>query len=431
VVRLARSTGDADLAARDAALSLVWAALERRGGLEEALDRPPFANLDERERAFARMLAMTMLRRMGAIDARLSARLSKPPPEAVRMLLRLGATQALYLDTPDFAAVDTTVRLAGRDRATRPFKGLINGVLRTLLREARGEDDPETLAPAWLFARWRAAYDAAPARAIAGMIALEPATDLTLRDPGEAGALGPALTARLLPTGSLRTALRGDVASWPGYASGQWWVQDAAAAIPARVLGVRAGEPVLDLCAAPGGKTLQLAAGGGRVTALDRSADRLARLTASLARTRLQAETVVSDALSWSDERRFEAVLLDAPCSATGTFRRHPDVLWASRPGDIASLAGVQSRLLEAAADRVTAGGRLVYCVCSLEPEEGEAQARAFLERRPDFTVSPIAPEEGGAPAPSVLSSGMLRILPTHLEGGIDGFFVARFVRSG
>ncbi|HXQ12682.1 MAG TPA: RsmB/NOP family class I SAM-dependent RNA methyltransferase [Caulobacteraceae bacterium] len=430
MVRPARSADDADLAARDAALGVVRAALERRGGLEEALDRPPFANLDERERPFARMLAMTMLRRLGPIDARLSGRMSKPPPETVRMLLRLGVAQALYLDTPDFAAVDTTVRLAGRDRATRPFKGLINGVLRGLLREAHGEDDPETLAPAWLLARWRAAYGEEEALAIAGMIALEPATDLTLRDPADADALAPALRAMPLPGGSLRTALRGDVAGWPGYAAGRWWVQDAAAAIPARVLGAQAGEVVLDLCAAPGGKTLQLAAAGARVTALDRSAERLARLTASLARTGLQAETVAADVLSWSDQRKFDAVLLDAPCSATGTFRRHPDVLWASRPGDIGSLASLQSRLLGAGADRVRAGGRLVYCVCSLEPEEGEAQVRAFLERRPDFAVSPIATGEGGAPAPSVLPSGMLRILPTQLEGGLDGFFVARFVRS-
>ncbi len=429
-MRPARPADDADLAARDAALGVVKSALERRSGLEEALDRPPFAGLGERERAFARMLAMTMLRRMGVIDARISGRLSKPPPEAVRMLLRLGATQALYLDTPDFAAVDTTVRLAARDRATRPFKGLINGVLRGLLRDARGEDDPETLAPAWLVARWRAAYGEGVARAIAGMIALEPATDLTLRDAADADDLGPALAARQLPGGSLRTALRGDVTSWPGSATGRWWVQDAAAAIPARLLGARADEAALDLCAAPGGKTLQLAAVGARVTAVDRSADRLARLTASLARTRLQAEAVAADALSWSDERRFDAVLLDAPCSATGTFRRHPDVLWATRPGDIASLGALQRRLLDAAADRVGAGGRLVYCVCSLEPEEGEAQARAFLERRPGFTVSPIEAGEGGAPAPSLLPWGVLRILPTHLEGGLDGFFIARFVRS-
>jgi len=420
----------ADLAAREAALDVVQRALARRGGLEEALDQPAFSRLDERNRAFARMLAMTVLRRMGAIDARLDARLGKAPPDAVRMLLRLGAAQALYLETPDFAAVDTTVRLADEKRPTRPFKGLINGVLRGLLREAAGEDDPETLAPSWLFARWRAAYGEAEARAIAGMIAQEPATDLTPRDPGDAEALADALEATPLPGGSLRTPLRGDVSAWPGYADGRWWVQDAAAAIPARLVDARAGEAVLDLCAAPGGKTLQLAAAGARVTALDRSAARLERLTESLQRTGLAAEIVAANAAAWRDPRRFEAVLLDAPCSATGTFRRHPDVLWGSRPGDIASLAGAQGRLMDAAADRVAAGGRLVYCVCSLEPEEGEGQARAFLARHKSFAVAPIAPGEGGAPPASVSPTGMLRILPTHLDGGLDGFFVARFARS-
>ncbi|HXQ45017.1 MAG TPA: RsmB/NOP family class I SAM-dependent RNA methyltransferase, partial [Caulobacteraceae bacterium] len=180
----------------------------------------------------------------------------------------------------------------------------------------------------------------------------------------------------------------------------------------------------------PGGKTLQLAAAGARVTALDRSAARLERLTESLQRTGLAAEIVAANAAAWRDPRRFEAVLLDAPCSATGTFRRHPDVLWGSRPGDIASLAGAQGRLMDAAADRVAAGGRLVYCVCSLEPEEGEAQARAFLARHKSFAVAPIAAGEGGAPPASVSPTGMLRILPTHLDGGMDGFFVARFARS-
>jgi 16S rRNA (cytosine967-C5)-methyltransferase len=376
------------------------------------------------------MLALTLLRRMGPIDAMLDARLARRPPEAVIMLLRLGAAQALYLDTPAFAAVDTTVRMAESRRATRPFKGLVNGVLRGLLREPAADDDPETLAPAWLFARWRAAYGAADARAIAAMIAAEPATDLTPRDPADAEALSAELEASILASGSLRSSLRGDVATWPGYDQGRWWVQDAAAAIPARLLNVRAGEAVLDLCAAPGGKTLQLAAAGARVTALDRSAARLGRLTASLARTGLAAEVVAAPAESWRDPRRFEGVLLDAPCSATGAFRRHPDVLWGCKPGDIGKLASVQRRLLDAAAERVAPGGRLVYCVCSLEQEEGEAQQRAFLARRADFAADPIAPGEGGAPAASTTPDGALRILPQHLEGGLDGFYVARFVKT-
>jgi 16S rRNA (cytosine967-C5)-methyltransferase len=207
-------------------------------------------------------------------------------------------------------------------------------------------------------------------------------------------------------------------------------VQDAAAAIPARLLDVGVGETALDLCAAPGGKTLQLAAAGATVTAVDRSGPRLRRLSQALERCRLAAEVVVAEAGAWSDQRQFDAVLVDAPCSATGTFRRQPDVLWGARPGDIPKLAAVQARLLDTAAARVAARGRLVYCVCSLEPEEGEAQVADFLKRRPDFRVSPIAPEEGDAPAASLRPEGWLRLLPHHREGGQDGFFVVRMVRG-
>jgi 16S rRNA (cytosine967-C5)-methyltransferase len=207
-------------------------------------------------------------------------------------------------------------------------------------------------------------------------------------------------------------------------------VQDAAAAIPARLLGVRPGQTALDMCAAPGGKTLQLASAGARVTALDRSSPRLKRVADNLARTGLAAEVVAVDAASWPDRRTFDAVLLDAPCSATGTFRRHPDVLWAVKPGDVPGLAAVQARLLDAAARRTAPGGRLVYCVCSLEPEEGEGQVAAFLSRAPDVRLDPIAEGEGGAPLASLQPDGALRILPYHLDGGLDGFYVARFRRS-
>ena len=420
------------VAARAAALDLVQAGVARRGGLEEALGRTSFASLPARERAFARALAGTTLRRLGTIDAALDARLKSPPPEAVRWLLRLGAAQLLHMEVATHAAVSVTVELAARSEATRPFKGLVNAVLRGLARDGSPETPPEALAPPWLLARWRAAYGEDAARAIAAAIAEEPPTDLSLRESAGPDLIA-ALQAAPLATGGLRTALRGDVAQWPGYREGGWWVQDASAALPGRLLDVRPGETVLDLCAAPGGKTLQLAAAGGRVTALDRSAARLERLSENLARTGLEAETVTAAAAAWTDPRRFDAVLLDAPCSATGTFRRHPDVLWAARPGDIAKLAGVQSRLLAAAAERVRPGGRLVYCVCSLEPEEGEAQAALFLRVRPDFATAPVAAGEGGAPARAIDAQGHARLLPGGAEPALrgDGFFVARFVRAG
>jgi len=414
---------DTALIARKAALAVLEAALARRGGLDEALAGQ--GRLTAQDRAFARALAMATLRHLGPIDRALDRLLAKEPPAPVRSLLRLGAAQAFWLDVPDFAAVDTTVELA-----PRPLRGLTNAVMRNLLRAGRPPMAPEDLAPPWLYARWRAAWGEAEAAAIAAAISEEPATDLTPKSPVDA-ALAAALEAEVLATGTLRTRRRGDVATWPGFADGRWWVQDAAASLPAQLLAARAGESALDLCAAPGGKTLQLAAAGAAVTALDRSASRLKRVGAALARTGLSAEVVAADAAAWPDARTFDAVLLDAPCSATGTFRRHPDVLWNARPGDIASLVGAQQALLAAAARRTAPGGRLVYSVCSLEREEGEDQARGFLAAHDDFALDPIAPGEAGAPERSLASQGVLRILPHHLPGGLDGFFIARFRRTG
>ncbi|HQN50636.1 MAG TPA: RsmB/NOP family class I SAM-dependent RNA methyltransferase, partial [Phenylobacterium sp.] len=362
------------------------------------------------------------------IDRALEARLAKPPPEAVKNILRLGAAQAFAMGAPAYAAVAASVDLAAASAATRPFKGLVNAVLRKLTREPPNLADPEALAPSWLFARWRAAYGEDTARAIAAVIATEPATDLSLKaaDPTLAGAL----EAESLAGGSLRTAKRGDVSAWPGFDDGTWWVQDANAAVPARLLDAQPGQTALDLCAAPGGKTLQLAATGASVTALDRSAARLERLKENLERTGLAAEIITADAATWEDPRRFEAVLLDAPCSATGTFRRNPDVLWAAKPGDIAALAGVQARMLDAAAAKVAPGGRLVYCVCSLEPEEGEAQTTGFLARHPEFRIEPALPGEAGAPEASLTPDGALRLLPQHRAGGGDGFYAVRFRRT-
>jgi 16S rRNA (cytosine967-C5)-methyltransferase len=417
--------------ARAAALDILTAALARKAGLDAALEGVSLAGLSAQDRGFARALAMTTLRRLGVIDRLLAARLQREPPERVQMVLRLGVAQLFWLDTPAYAAVDSAVALAGADPGTRGFKALVNAVLRRLGRDGAPADDPEALAPPWLFARWRATFGEVEARALAAVIAEEPATDLTPRDPADAQALAEALEAIVLPGGSLRREARGRIEEWPGFAEGRWWVQDAAAAIPVRLLDAKPGEVVADICAAPGGKALQLAATGAKVVAVDRSAPRLRRFTENLARTGLVAETVEANAETWDDKRNFDAALVDAPCTSSGTFRRNPDVLWSLRPSDVAKLAAVQSRLLDAAAARVKPGGRLVYCVCSLEPEEGEGQARAFLKRHSEFATAPVVAGEGGAPAASVTRDGWLRLLPHHMTGGMDGFFVARFVRAG
>lgn len=417
------------LPARAAALDLLTAALSRRAGLDEGLSHPALAALPPRDRAFARALVMATLRWLGPIDTALQARLKKAPPERIVNVLRLGAAQLLVLKTPAHAAVGATVDLAAAQKGGEALKGLVNAVLRGLTREPPELADPDLMAPTWLAARWRTAYGAENAIAIAALIGEEPATDVTPR--GEAGDLATALEAEALPGGSLRVGLKGEVSAWPGFAEGGWWVQDASAAVAARLLHVKQGETALDLCAAPGGKTLQLAAAGAQVTALDRSAGRIKRVSENLARVGLSAEVAVADAAEWADGRTFDAVLLDAPCSATGTFRRHPDMLWVASPADIPKLSSIQTRLLASAARRVKPGGRLVYCVCSLELEEGEGQVATFLSRHPEFALEPIAAGEGGAPEASLRPDGTLRILPHHRAGGTDGFYVARMTRAG
>jgi 16S rRNA (cytosine967-C5)-methyltransferase len=422
---------DIGVEARLAAGALLNAALEGRGGLDAALSFREVADLPGPDRAFARAVAMAALRRLGEIDQILDRRLKKGPPLAVRTILRVALAQTLVLETPAFAAVSTAVKLAERDPRTRPYKNLVNAVLRGIEREGPGLTTAESNLPDWLAARWRATYGEPALAGLALAAREEPATDLSLKPGIEAAAVADALDGETLSGGTVRTGRRGDLAGWPGFEDGTWWVQDAAAAVPARLLAPKAGETLVDFCAAPGGKTLQLAAAGAAVVALDRSDKRLDRLRANLARTGLTAEVVVTPAEDWDDPRLFDAVLLDAPCTATGTFRRNPEVLRATKPADVAKLADVQHRLLDAAAERVKPGGRLVYCVCSLEREEGETQIIAFLRRNPAFKTSPAAPAEIGAPDEALTPEGWLRILPSMWaeKGGLDGFFIARMDR--
>ncbi|MGZ9115239.1 MAG: RsmB/NOP family class I SAM-dependent RNA methyltransferase [Brevundimonas sp.] len=417
--------------ARLAAGVLLNAALEGRGGLDAALSFREVSSLPGPDRAFARAVAMAALRRLGEIDQILDRKLQKSPPLAVRTILRVALAQMLILETPAFAAVSTAVKLAEREPKTRPYKNLVNAVLRGIDREGPGLTTAESNLPEWLAARWRASYGEAALVGLALAAREEPATDLSVKPEVDAAAVAEAVEGEVLPGGTIRTGRRGDLATWPGFDDGVWWVQDAAAAVPGRLLAPKAGEAVIDLCAAPGGKTLQLAASGASVVALDRSAVRLKRLAENLDRTGLTAEVVATPAEDWADDRLFDAVLLDAPCTATGTFRRNPEVLRATKPADVAKLADVQHRLLDAAAERVKPGGRLVYCVCSLEREEGETQIIAFLRRNPAFRTAPADPTAVGAPSEALTPEGWLRILPSMWaeKGGVDGFFVARLDR--
>jgi 16S rRNA (cytosine967-C5)-methyltransferase len=428
------------LAARRVAFTAVAEVIRRGASLDDVLGRP--SGLEPRDDALARAIAVTTFRRFGTIWAALEARLAKgiPDDERAFALLAIGAAQILFLDVPDHSAVDLSVALARSEPNLSHVAGLANAVLRRVSREyaeiLKEAEAPIIDAPSWLAQRWTKIYGPERASGIAAADRLGATVDVTVKsDPaGWAEKLG----GTLLPTGSIRLPEKVAITDLPGYEAGEWWVQDAAAALPARFLAVQPGWRVADLCAAPGGKTAQLAAAGASVIAVDRSAPRLERLKANMTRLGLSVDTVCADALAFANgptKVTFDAVLLDAPCTATGTIRRHPDVAWTKRAGDLAALANLQTRLLNHAAGLVRPGGTLVYCVCSLEPEEGESQAITFLERHPEFTRDPIRLEEVGGQAEFLTPDGDFRTAPDlwpSLEGvrpGLDGFFATRLVR--
>jgi 16S rRNA (cytosine967-C5)-methyltransferase len=424
------------MTARHVALDLVGAVLGRERPLDESIDdNPAMAQLSLRDRAFARLLVATVLRRLGQIDALIGDCLASPlPPRAagVHDILRLGVAQLLFLHTPPHAAVATSVDLA-QSRGYLAHKGLVNAVLRRLSLEGpdrvAAQDAPLLNTPTWLWQSWSGHYGEERARAIATAHLREAPLDLTPR--ANANGWCEKLAATQLPTGTLRRAGGGAVATLPGYAEGAWWVQDAAAALPVRLFGDVAGLSVVDLCAAPGGKTAQLADAGAFVTAVDRSSRRLDRLVGNLKRLSLPAATVAADAVTWRPERLADAVLLDAPCTATGAIRRHPDVPHLKRPADVARLAVIQERLLRAAVDMLRPGGTLVYCTCSLEPEEGPRQVEALLRSGAPVERRPLSAAELDMPAEWLTEDGDLRTLPFYLSehDGLDGFYGARLVK--
>jgi 16S rRNA (cytosine967-C5)-methyltransferase len=419
------------------ALDLLGSVLRRRRPLDDAIeDNAAVRGLSARDRAFARLLVATVLRRLGQIDALIDRCLNMPlAPRAavVHDILRLGVAQLLFLRTPAHAAVATSVDLA-QGRGFLSHKGLVNAVLRRLSVEgeklAEVQDAARLNTPDWLWHSWSRAYGEATARAIAAAHLKEAPLDLTLRE--DADGWCSRLEATLLPTGTLRRAPGGSIASLPGYAEGVWWVQDAAAALPARLFGDVKDTEVVDLCAAPGGKTAQLAAAGARVTAVDRSPRRLDRLVANFDRLGLPISAVAADALTWRPDRPIDAVLLDAPCTTTGAIRRHPDVPYLKLPEDVMRLSVVQDNLLWAAIDMLRPGGTLVYCTCSLEPAEGPQRIDALLEAGAPVLRRPIAPQEIGVEPEWITKAGDLRTLPCHLAeySGLDGFYSARLVKQ-
>jgi 16S rRNA (cytosine967-C5)-methyltransferase len=446
VVNARAQTPDAPgIAARMAAAKLLGAVVDRNTPLDGLTDaehgNPAYMALEPRDRALVRAILATALRFRRTIDALVAARLDRPvPPNALSLghILHVAAAQMLFLDVPDSAAVDLAVEHAKADPRTVRFAGLVNAVLREIGRR-KERALPAALAasvdaPDWFAEMLRQAYGPDKAAAILATHRSEAPTDFTVKtDPVRwAEAVG----GFVLPGGTVRVpALRQAVTDLPGYADGAWWVQDFSAALPARLLGDVAGKRVLDLCAAPGGKTAQLALAGGKVTAVEKSRSRLKRLRGNLDRLGLTAETVEADLFDYVPAEPFDAVLLDAPCSSTGTVRRHPDVPWTKSLADIAKLAALQARMLDRAATMVAPGGILVFSNCSLDPSEGEAVADAFLAGHPGFVAEPAEAGALGIPAEMVDAAGRLRTTPADLpdsdpaRAGCDGFFAARFRR--
>lgn len=422
-------------APRSVAFDILRSVVAKGKTLDDALAvHDGLRRLPQRDKGFARLIVATCLRRLGQIDAVIDGFLEKPLPkqaEAVRDLLRLAAAEMLFLGVAPHAAVDSAVTQVS-SRGHDKFKGLANAVLRRLSREGKdrlAEVEVERNFPEWMVAGWRAAYGEAVARQIAEASLVEAPLDISVKtDPA---GWAKKLAATLLPTGTLRRGFDGAVTDLPGFQEGAWWVQDAAAALPARLLGDIAGKRVFDLCAAPGGKTAQLLAMGAEVTAVDRSATRLKRLERNLARLGLGATLVEADIAEWKPGKPADAILLDPPCTATGTIRRHPDILHAKDVGDLAKLVPLQFRLLQAAAGMVRPGGRLVYCTCSLQAEEGERQIERALAELP-LRREPIRADEVGGLAEVLTADGDIRTFPHQMrdKGGLDGFFVARLVRA-
>ena len=419
-------------AAREAALGLLHQVLERHQRLDDALEgAASLAKLAVRDRAFAHLLTVTVLRRMGQLDAVIDHCLARPPGKRagrIRQILRLSAAQLLFLGTPPHAAIDTAVRLAARQPR---LKGLVNAVLRRLAREGpallAAQDAEQQNIPDWLWHSWSAAYGSETARAIAAASLQEPALDITVKS--DAATWARRLEADILTSGGLRRTGGGRIEELVGYAEGAWWVQDAAAALPMHLLGDVAGRAVLDLCAAPGGKSAQLAAAGARVTALDSSATRLRRLEQNLTRLDLDADTIEADVRDWRPPQPVDMILLDAPCTATGTIRRHPDILHRRRPEDLARATALQDQLLDAAVEMLAPGGTLVYCVCSLQPEEGPARIAHLQAKGLPIQRQRLKPEEVFGQGEWIDEDGDLRTLP-HQLGGMDGFYACRLRRD-
>ncbi len=432
------------LETRRVALQILGTVLDKKQPLDQALDKSQgLRDLgDTRDRAFVRMMVTTLLRRLGQVDDLIKRAASDPSkdikPPLLKHILRLGITQLVFMDVPDYAAVNTSVEIAIENKLGKT-KGFVNAVLRNIARQGKNwttqQDIPRLNTPEWILQEWVKDYDLATAIKIGEAHIIEPALDLTLKtqDRENVDYWKSHLQGEVLPNGSLRIAKAGRIEDLQGYNAGAWWVQDIAASLPATLFGDLAHKQIADVCAAPGGKTAQLAAQGAHVTALDRSARRLVRFRENLERLNLltHVQTEAADASVWSPKAELDGVLLDAPCTASGTIRKHPDMPWIKDISDLKTLVSHQRQILQNMAQHIKIGGVLIYCTCSLFKAEGEDQIDAFLAEHKNFDRAPIAKEELGGMSEMITKTGDVRALPFHLQtlGGMDGFYISRLVR--
>lgn len=429
-----------DLTGRWAALGFLEKILDDHLPLDQAFDQTcrQFGDkLSMQDRSFTRHLGTSCLRHLGQLDAMINHCTSKKlsgKQKTVRNILRLGMTQLLYMAVPAHAAVNSAVKMTDKQKnnSDRNCKGMVNAILRRIDRERdrfSTEFSPTLNIPGWLQESWQDSFGPRQVEEIAVALLGEPPLDISLKPGCDGAEWAEKLKGIVLPNGSIRVKKAGIVQNLPGYEDGLWWVQDMAASLPAMLLGAKKGDPVLELCAAPGGKVAQSAARGCRVTAVDQSARRLRRLRENMARLNLDCDVVTSDVADFKPEEAYGFILLDAPCSSTGTLRRHPDVSYARGPKDIQALAEIQSRLLDRAVAMMPPGGILVYCVCSLQAREGPAQIKALLDRNGTVKRKGIEGRELSGFENALLESGDVQTLPYHISGGMDGFYISRLVK--
>ena len=425
------------IAARQVAFGLLNDIFIRRRSFDEAIaGSDGFEKLSSRDRAFVRLLTATVLKHARQMDAVLQHLLREPfsalKPASLINIFRLGIAQLVFLKTPEHAAVNTTVELAEAEGIAHQ-KPLVNAVMRRLTREGFPEmsdrDAGKFNTPEWLWTQWMNDYGVETALDIAAANLGEAALDISVKSHPERWT--EKLGASVLPTGSLRKDGGGFIPDMAGFAEGEWWIQNAAAALPAKLFGDLKGKTVIDLCAAPGGKTAQLCAMGAKVIAVDRSAERVKRLKENMERLHFDIETVIADGATWKPLALVDAVLLDAPCTATGTIRHQPDILHLKEPKDQEKLAALQRRLLLNAVNMLKPGGILVYCTCSIQKAESEEQVDWLLSQNLPVRLEPVTHDEISGISEMITPRGEIRCLPNYWKdlGGIDGFFVARFVK--